>query len=175
MHGIVHSQLKNFVETKYGASSWTNVISKAGLENKIYLTTKSYPDKDILAIVKAASEATTMSAGDLLEAFGKFLFPIVAKTYEQLIKPEWRTFDFLLNIEDTIHTVVRRQIPESKPPQLRFKKVGPNQLILNYNSPRRLQSLAKGMMLAVAERYGEKISFKATKTQNGFDIMITIS
>ena len=175
MHGVVHSQFKNFVEKNYGPSAWQNTLVSAGFTNKIFVVTSSYPDEQIMAIVRAASQETGVSASALLEAFGEYLFPILAKMYENLINPEWKTMEFLLKVEDTIHAVVRRQTPDAHPPRLHFQKIGPNQLRLRYNSPRRLQSLAKGMLKAVAKRYGETIAFDATKTQDGFDVVLTIT
>jgi len=151
MHGIIHVELKKYVETKHDRDTWKAILKQAGLENTIYMPTMSYPDEETVKIVTAACELTGSGADTILEDFGEFIVPALISLYGTLIKPEWDVVEMLLNTEQTIHTEVRRKNPGAQPPKLRFERVGPNELKFLYNSPRQMAAVAKGIIQGVAK------------------------
>jgi len=176
MHGIIHAQLKQFVETTHGADAWKAVLAEAGLGNKVYLSNTSYRDDEAVAIVIAASKLTSLPADDILEAFGEFIVPALMSTFRSMVKPGWKTMELLLNTEETIHKAVRLKNPGAAPPRLRFEQTGPNTLQFNYDSPRRMAAVAKGIMKGVARHYGERVGIEEGKSPDGASEMtITIS
>ena len=82
MHGIIHAQLKQFVETNHGVEAWRAVLDEAGLAGKVYLANGAYADEDAVAIVTAASKLTGPPAADILEGFGEFIVPALMSTYK---------------------------------------------------------------------------------------------
>ena len=44
MHGIIHAELKKYVETNHGPEAWRAILDKAGLGNKIYMAISTYED-----------------------------------------------------------------------------------------------------------------------------------
>lgn len=175
MHGIIHAELKRFVEAKHGAEAWKAVLEGAGLPNKLYLATQTYPDAEAVAIVTSASKITGASADSILEAYGEFIAPSLMQMFRTLIKPEWKTMDMLLNTEETIHKVVRLKNPGADPPRLQFSKTGPNTLLFKYDSPRRMVAVARGIMKGVARHYNEKIAFAERKLPGGAaEIVVTV-
>lgn len=175
MYGIIHSELKRYIEIKYGEEVWKKALEDIGLRHKIYLTGGTYPDEEIKKIITAAS-GRRHSIDSILEDFGLFIAPALMKMYKSLIKPEWRTMELLLNTEGTMHRVVRIRTPKAHPPYLKFEKTGSHTLLLHYDSPRRMAALAKGIMRGVAKHYGEKIRFQEQKKANGSsDIAVYIS
>jgi len=111
MHGLIYTGLKEFVGARYGISAWSAVLEKAGLAGKVYSKDEIYPDSDAGAIVKAASELTSVAPNEIMENFGSFLAPLLIMLYRHLINQEWKTMDMLLNMESNIHSVVRKEIP----------------------------------------------------------------
>ncbi len=176
MHGIIHAQLKQFVETNLGAEAWKAVLTEAGLGNKIYLSNTTYGDEEAVAIVTAASKLTSKPAEDILENFGEFIVPALMSTFRAMVKPGWKTLELLLNTEETIHKAVRIKQPGAQPPRLQFQQTGPNTLQFNYNSPRRMAAVAKGIMKGVAKHYGETIDIQERRGEDGSSEMtITIN
>ena len=167
MHGIVHAELKRFIETKHGRDAWSKIAQQTGLGNKIYMPTGTYPDQEVLAIVKAASELTRTPAAAILEDFGEFIVPTLMNMYKTLIKPEWGTMELLLNTEETIHRVVRIKNPGAQPPLLKFEKTGPNTLKFHYDSARQMSAVAKGIMKGVAAHYRNTLSIQEKKNADG--------
>lgn len=176
MHGIIHSELKKFVEAVHGPQAWQAVLAEAGLQNKMFLSTNVYPDEEAFAIVKAAAKLTGTPAESILESYGEFIAPTLMRMFQALIKPSWKTMDMLLNTEDAIHKVVRIKNPGAAPPRLRFEKTGANTLLFTYDSPRRMSAVAKGIMKGVASHYGEAIDIRERKTPGGAtEMTVTIS
>lgn len=62
MHGIIHAELKKYVDAKHGSEAWRAILQEAGLANDIYLPLNTYPDADAVAIVTAASKLTGVPA-----------------------------------------------------------------------------------------------------------------
>jgi hypothetical protein len=58
MHGLIHLELQKFVEERFGAKAWAELIRRTGLASEIYTPLRSYPDEQMLALV---GEAVTMT------------------------------------------------------------------------------------------------------------------
>jgi hypothetical protein len=176
LHGIIHAELKKYVETRHGAAAWKACLEAAALGNKIYMPINSYPDEEAIAIVTAASDLTHTPVEQLLEDFGEFISPDLLSMYRSLIRPDWKTIQLLLHTEETIHRVVRSKNPGAEPPKLQFEQLGPNQLKFYYNSPRRLAALAKGIIKGVAKHYGETVLIREhKKTDGSSEMFITVA
>jgi hypothetical protein len=157
MHGIILSELKRYVEARKGAAAWPLLLEKAGLGDARYLANETYPDRDVVAIVGAASAMTGVDAQALLEDFGEFIAPNLLEIYSALIRPEWRTLDVILNTERNVHTVVRMKSRGATPPELKAVRTGPDQVILTYDSPRKMCAVAKGIARGLALHFHETI------------------
>jgi len=162
MHGIIFSELKKYVDIKFGGSTWNDLLDESGVSSRVYAPVKIYPDQDIAALVSAASRMTTIPVPDILEDFGQFIVPDLIKVYGHLSKPEWKTLDFIEHTEETIHRVVRLKTPGADPPALQCNRLSPDEIVLIYSSPRKMCSLAKGIAKGVARHYNEQIIMTET-------------
>lgn len=158
MHGIIHLELQNFVVQLHGEAAWRALTDKAGLTDEIYTPLRSYPDEQLVALVGAAVQLTGAEPTALLEAFGEFLVPRYLALYGKLLKPEWRTLDVIEHAENTIHRVVRMREPGALPPRLQAQRVSPNVIRLNYDSPRKLCAVARGIARGIAAHFTEQLS-----------------
>ena len=158
MHGIIFAELKKYVQARHGDDAWKALLQRAGLPaNTLYLPIREYPDADAAAIVGAASEATGLPAGEILEGFGRYIAPDLLGMYRALVKPEWRTLEFLENTEETIHRVVRIKDAAAKPPEIRCERLSPGEVVIRYASERRMCAVARGIARGVADHYGERV------------------
>lgn len=167
MHGVIHSELKRYIEVNHESGGWGEIVEEAGLSDKLYTTVGTYPDDEIHAIVGAASALTGAPKEDILEDFGEFLAPTLMSMYKSLIKPEWGTMEMLMNAEDTMHRVVRMKKPGADPPRLNFEKKDSNTLKLVYDSPRRMSAVAKGIIRGVADHYDDEVRIQERKAPEG--------
>ena len=66
----------------------------------------------------------------------------------------------ITHTEHVIHAVVRVKNPGALPPVLRVMRVGPNELVLQYVSARRMCALAMGIAEGMAAHFGEKLDLQ---------------
>ena len=162
MHGMIFSELQNYAETKHGRGTWNALLKKAGLKSRVYLAVREYPDADMVALVLAASAMTGLPVSAVLEDFGNFIVPSLMSLYRHLLKPEWRAIDVIDHTEGTIHSVVRVKNHGAKPPQLKTKRLSPDEVLLVYTSPRQMCALAIGIGTGLGQHFHENIEAKQT-------------
>ncbi|HEX4953304.1 MAG TPA: heme NO-binding domain-containing protein [Thermoanaerobaculia bacterium] len=160
MHGFIISEIKKYVETKLGRDAWPALLEQAGLGKKEYENFLMYPDEEVVTMVVTASQITGLEVAVILEDFGLFIGGDLIRIYKPLLNPSWRTLDFLANVEDTIHHVVRTRNKQAKPPALVCSRTGPNEVTVVYRSARRMCALAKGIVRGVAGHYGETVEIR---------------
>jgi hypothetical protein len=68
MHGIILTELEKFVTQHYGADAWREVQRPAELPPKVSVTSATYPDTDVVALMSAASALTGKPASEVMEA-----------------------------------------------------------------------------------------------------------
>ena len=175
MHGIIHAELKKYVEARHGVDAWKACLDAAGLTHKLYLPINAYPDQEAVAIVASASTLTRVPVERFLEDFGEFIAPDLLSMYQPLVKPEWKTLELLLHTEEMIHRVVRMQNVGAEPPRLQFEQLGPNELKFYYDSPRRMAAVAKGIIKGVAKHYKQTVLIhERTRPDGSSEMSITI-
>lgn len=157
MHGLIFSELKKYVETKFDAETWDTLQEKAGLKGNLYLAASVYPDNDLLSLMATACQMTGMDAKTILEDFGDFIAPDLIRQYSFLIKPDWTLVDFLCNTEDTIHKIVRFH-PGVAPPQLIVRRLADDRVTISYDSKRKMCALLKGIVKGAAKHYNKTVS-----------------
>ena len=162
MHGLIFSEIKKYVDTKLGGDTWKQLLNDTGLSSRVYTNVQVYPDAEAVAIVSAASKRTGTPAAAILEDFGQFISSDLLGMYPALIRPEWKTLEVLENVEDTIHSVVRARQSGAQPAQLSSKRSGPSQIMLTYNSPRKMCPVAKGIITGLGQHFHQRLSIDET-------------
>jgi hypothetical protein len=176
MHGTILTLLKRYVQTQYDHSTWVKLIELAGLEQIEFNHKTVYPDEHIYTLVGHAAEMTGLSAGELHEKFGEYLVPDLMYMYQKLLKPEWNTLDMLEHTELTMHARVRQEHSENAPPVLEVSRLGPNELMIDYVSSRRMSGLAVGIVRGLATYYDEadRIDVMPTTSEDGERVRIHV-
>jgi hypothetical protein len=157
VHGIIFSEFRNYVETTHGQGKWDVLLTKANLENRVYMPVREYPDAEMIALVVTASTMTRFPVAELLEDFGMFLAPALVKTFGHLLQPQWRTIDVIEHTEATVHAVVRVKNAGAKPPELQTLRRSKDEILLVYSSPRKMCSLAIGIVKGLGKHFREDI------------------
>lgn len=174
MHGIIHYELKKFVEARYGGhQTWEALLKAANLNGMLYLPSEVYPDSELIALLMAASNATGKSIDALQEEFGEFIVPDLVRTYQAFIKKEWTIFDFFENVEETIHATVRRANPGAQPPRLKIIRTKPEQVLIEYTSERKMYGVLHGIMKGVIQHYGADVRVKVLQESPVYTVEVT--
>lgn len=154
MHGVIHLQFKNYVDTRHGAATWREILARLGIPRRLaYISIGQYEDEELRAIVQVLAERTRTAPDSVLEDFGRFLAPALIGAYSELIPPEWRTLDLLANAARS---------PAARPPSLQCRRSAEDEVVIIYSSPRKLCALAKGIVAGIARYYGEQINLLET-------------
>ncbi|MFD3003468.1 heme NO-binding domain-containing protein [Pontibacter toksunensis] len=162
MHGSIFVLLKRFVESLYGYSTWVNLLETSGVRHAPYHMNEMYPTSEIFAIVGKASELMGIPPHQIMEMYGESLVPDLLLIYKKYMRPEWRTYDMLLNTEKTVHAAVRKEDGRTSPPMLLVTKKGERQLIVDYHSKRRMGGVAVGIIKGIARYYDESDKVEVT-------------
>lgn len=175
MHGIIHFELKKFVEQHYGGhETWEALLSGAGLADNVYLPSAAYPDEHIGKILVEASKVTGKSIDTLQREFGEFLVPDLVRTYGAYIRKEWNLLDFLENIEEAIHGTVRRNNPGAAPPVLKISRVSTKEVIIEYGSARKMFGVLHGILNGVIKHYQEKVHVKEIAQNPVYTLSVSV-
>ena len=162
MHGMIFSELRQFVEMRMGAAVWPSVVKGANLPDRLYLLAQQFPDSDFQALVAAAAKMMNTSTSTLLEELGEFVAPDLLQLHAHSVRPEWRTLDLIEHTEQAIHQVVRQGDSGARPPKIETKRIGKYELVITYVSQRKLCAFAKGIMQGIAAHYGEGLHITET-------------
>jgi hypothetical protein len=158
VHGFIVSEIKGYVTEKLGPEAWKTLLKQAGVADREYVNYLEYPDEEVVHLVATASRVTGTPVPDILEDFGRYVGRDLLRIYRPLVQPQWRTLEFLENVEHTVHDVVRSRNRTARPPALECTRLGADRVVVVYRSPRRLCALAKGIIQGLAGHYGDTVA-----------------
>lgn len=158
MHGIIFVELQKFVAERLGTAAWDDVLLAALPKPHHYYRGNHYPDQEFADLLAAAASIAKVDLPDFGQQFGEFIAPDLMSMYAISIDSSWRTLEMIENTDVVIHTIVRRSNPGASPPRLVVERIGPNEIVLRYDSHRKMCYFAKGIALGVAKHFGERIT-----------------
>jgi len=154
MKGIIFNVFLDLVEKENGYELVDTIIENSNLKSKgIYTSVGTYPHEELFYLINQLSLKTGISVPEILKKFGKYAFSIFTKTYTDLIAKYNNIYDFLERLEDTIHVEVLKLYPEAELPSFSIIKNDANEMILNYQSERKLADLAEGLLIGCLEYF----------------------
>jgi hypothetical protein len=158
MNGIVFIEIGKFAQLRIGEQSWREVVRRAGVPERVYYRVADYPDAEASAQLSALASALHEPLGDVLEHLGEFIAPDLLRMARFWVKPEWKTLDLIANTEATIHETLRAEGSRTDPPRLLCERTAPDELVVTYDSARKLCRLARGIIKGVARHYAEEVA-----------------
>lgn len=169
MHGLIMNQLRQYVVQRLGRDGWHALVDAAGTARTTYQIGQVYPDQEMTALVAAASTASGQSDEEVLEDFGHYLVPGLYRIYQPALPASWRTLDVIEHAEDRMHLTVRMRDHDADPPHLTCERVAPDEVRVDYQSPRRLCALARGIARGLADYHHERITITQPECQHRGD------
>ena len=158
MNGVIFIEIAKFAQSRLGEDAWRQVVSLAGLPSRVYFRVAEYPDEEAIALLSALSARIKEPVPVIMESLGEFIVPDLVRMSQYWIDPQWKTVDLIANTEQTIHEILRSEGSHNSPPRLHCRKTGPQEVIVTYDSPRKMCALAKGIVSGLAKHYGEKVT-----------------
>lgn len=159
MKGVIFTTLGQMVEEKFGLAFWDTVLlDVAPASEGIYTAGNIYSDKELFALIASISKLSGIPSNDLVIAYGEYLFDKLAILFPGLVPKNCSLKQFLKSIDRVIHVEVKKLHPNAELPSLAYEDTVPEQLTILYRSPRKLCSLAMGLMKGAANHYKEALS-----------------
>lgn len=169
MKGIVFTMLADMVVEKFGLEVWDELLTKAG-DDGIYVSTETYPDEALTALVVAAHEKSGIPVNDLIRTFGEYMFPIFHQKNPNFFTEGQTLKEFLLTVDQVIHVEVRKLHPGVNLPEFQYVDEEDDELTMIYASPRKLCMLAEGLISGAAKHFDTEFTMDhATCMHDGAD------
>ena len=170
---MIFTELFELVEQKFGYDFLDEVIEGAQLANDgAYTATGNYPFDDLIKIATILSEKSSIPIPTLLEVYGEHLFPKLITIFSTFDHNS-SVIEFISHVEDYIHIEVKKLYPEAELPSFDILSKDEHSIVFNYISKKRLQHLAKGLIVGAGKYFKEEITIEIT--EQGEDIRITVS
>lgn len=163
MKGMVFNSFQVFVEDNYGVKAWDAAINACDLPSEgIYVSTRSYDDFELEALIQFFSKSNSMSSAELLRAFGRYVFADLMNIAPKKAKEATDLRAFLRMVHNIIHVEVKKLYADSNLPHFSYRDEE-NVLVMIYTSPRKLCFFSEGLILAAAEYFKECITVSQSK------------
>jgi hypothetical protein len=172
MKGLIFTEFLELIEKDLGLAMVEKIIEKTNLQSKgVYTAVGTYPSEEMSDLVEALSNETGHSSNYLLEYFGKHLFVGLKNYYPQFFVKS-NLFDFLASVHNHIHVEVIKLYPEAELPSLEVKFRSEKELILQYESRRKLGKVAKGLLSASIEYFEERAEIEEKQIDTAGEVIL---
>lgn len=159
MLGLVFTEFVELVEARFSPAIADAVLQEAaGPHGGAYTAVGYYPEGEMQALVAALSARTGVPAEALVRAFGEHLLQRFTAVHADMFVRHASFFDLVAAIDGGIHVEVRKLYDQAALPRFTVLSRDARRLSLLYQSPRRLEALAQGLLEAAARHYGEACS-----------------
>lgn len=158
MKGIVFTSFATFVEQEYSLMHWQSLLDSVVPETGgVYISTKQYPDTELIALLKQLAKDVSCSEADLERAFGRWCFPHLYKLAPEVTRDIDGFYNYLLAVDSLIHVEVKKLYPGAQTPEL-TTNIEKNHIVVRYCSPRKLCYFCEGLLYSCAEHFNVKLS-----------------
>lgn len=174
MKGIIFNLLEDVVTAQYGEEAWDDLLDATGLTGA-YTSLGSYPDAEIEKLVLASADALKMPPNEILRWFGRKAMPLLATRYPTFFNEHRTTLSFVLSVNEIIHPEIRKLYAGAHCPNFRFEQTPDGNLLMGYNSPRKLCALAQGFIEGASDHFDETIDVTHPECMHRGDAKCLIS
>ena len=161
MKGEIFNLFEAFITENSDQSTFEDIYESAypELETKDpFVGPGTYPDTDFFLIVSTAISKLNFPFASAVRAFGKYCFPRLISKVPDIAERCTHPRDLLMIVDEVIHVEVKKVYSGAKPPRLICTEVGENQLMITYQSRRKLYDFVEGMIEGLAIYYSTSIS-----------------
>ncbi len=158
MQGSIFTSFSEMVIEKMGMECWNELIYETQPASKgVYTAGAQYADSELVAMVVKLSSKTGTAVNELLGAFGEYTFGRLYQNSPADLSSLTNLRDFILAVDDVIHSEVKRVHPDAYLPTFEYFDIGNGDLKLHYFSKRKLCHVAIGLIRGAAVEFAEQI------------------
>jgi len=163
MKGLVFAEFNEMVINTFDDDMLDDIIDDCASQLEsggAYTSVGTYEASELVALVLALSERTSIPVQELVYTFGKYLAVVFSTKFTSFFEQCDDLFSFLKSIDNHIHVEVRKLYPDADLPDFTYHQLSDNCITLHYSSNRHFSSLAHGLIVGVAEYFKQKIEVK---------------
>jgi predicted hydrocarbon binding protein len=168
MHGVVHRELKEYVDERIDDGAWERVRDAAGIEPKLYLPVSHYPDEEFTALIDVIAGLSGHDRETVLTNFGRFLAPELLSTFRSHVRDGWDALDLLEGLP-AIYERIDGGDDEADLPTVNCDRVVSDMVVLTYRSERELCHLGVGILQGIGDEYDENLSIEQDQCRHEGD------
>lgn len=154
MKGLIFNGLERIITRCQGEDAWDHFLDEAGLEGA-YTSLGNYDEAELIALVETAAHTAGDNISTYLRWIGQEMIPYFEGLYPGAFAQYPSTEKMLTALNDVIHPEVTKLYPGAVVPVFHYRDIRGGKIIMEYDSPRELCSLAHGLMLGTGDRFGE--------------------
>ncbi len=167
MKGTVHKAIEKLVTQTFGAEKWEQCLREAGFEeDHVFMLNDDVDEATTMKLVtQVIPSVCGLTVQQTLDAFGHFwINGYASKMYAPYFEGCKSTKDLILKL-DFIHKTLTENIPNARPPRLRYEWVDTNRLAVTYLSDRGLIDLFISIAKGAGAYYKETLSITKKSDQ----------
>lgn len=158
MQGSIYTTFADMVIEKMGMEVWNELLKQVcPASGGVYTKGMNYNDAELISLVTSLSEVTKVDVPTLVKAFGEYLFIHLYNSSPASVSHIDNLKDFLISIDNVIHKEVQRVYPDAYLPSFEYDELDNGNLIMFYQSKRKLCYLSEGLITSAAKHFGQKI------------------
>lgn len=165
MHGLIFMTWEKYLGERFGPSFLMTYRETIGeTVDKLPVANRLYDDSVLLAGVGAASEQAHLPVETLLREYGRYFIAngLTGHLCSYILSNVQNSRDLLLTMRDA-HARLRRTMDGMVPPLFEYgKPSASNEVVIMYDSERKLCDVLKGAVEGAAQRYGERAQMMET-------------
>lgn len=161
MQGSIYTTFQDMIIEKMGMGVWDELLQRSNpTSGGIYTKGIQYEDSEMMSLVTNLSDITEIEVKDLVRTFGEYLFIHLYNNSPTNITHIDNLKDFLIAIDTVIHKEVQRVHPKAYLPSFEHTETPEGDLVMYYQSKRKLCHLSEGLILSAAKHFNQKINIK---------------
>src|SRR5579883_1075839 len=163
MHGLIFMTWEKYLGDRFGKrflDAYRNAIGETAAN--LPLANRLYDDETLLVGVGAASRLASMLPEALLREYGRYFIinGLTGHLCLYILAQVHNGCDLLLTMRNA-HARLRTTLEGLQPPLFEYEPSSlPNEVILRYDSPRKLCDVLLGAIEGAAERFGETVQIQ---------------
>ena len=178
MKGIILSEFVEFLESSLGPDQAQIVIDKSGVgSGGAYSRVGHYDYQELIQLLTHAAAESEIEASELVNKFSQHLFMVFRRDYSVFFEGVDSAAQMLSQIDNHIHVEVKKLYPDAELPKFEYTNTGES-LVLDYRSPRPLAAVAKALVMACIQYFGDKeklVSSEISEDQCSAKFVIAVS
>lgn len=169
MYGMIHQALRDMAVRQMGDGEWNDLLRSNGLTQPLFIGMEYYSDDTTMDMIHLLADRLDRPLEDVLHEFGRVWIDFAgASEYGRILSMAGDDFISFLESLDRMHASIRSNMPRAEMPSFEVLETDETTTQLRYRSTRTgLEPFVQGILLAVAERFGECVAVEYTPEDGG--------